>query len=181
MNFHIEGRNPKKDIQKTYLWQLWIPELPKFFSKFPTLAHDDVIFACKNAAIPGMSIENIETYFLGVKQLFPCKTIFDNSVELTFEEREDQKVLLTFSEWIKKIHNPTPVSIFGGGGSHLRKKDIAKDMFLKLYSNDGNELKYNIKFENAYPSKLGEVTLDYTDNNSVKFPITISFDYWSLI
>jgi len=178
-NFTIEGRGKNQaDIQRNFLWQFWIPQLPQLASQ---LTFDEIIMACKSIAIPGRTIDLYETYFYGQKQLFPITQSFDNKISITLEEREDQKVYKTITNWMQSICSSDPYSPTATLSSFIIKKQYAVDVWLKLYKYNGSEMDSAIRFRNAYPTNLSEVSLDYNSNESVKFSVEFTYDYYQVV
>jgi hypothetical protein len=182
-SFTIEGRNISHDIQRSFLWQLWIPVLPilpsSLFNK--QLSSDDFTVACKTVSIPSREIEVVETYFYGQKQLFPVNQVCENKLDITVEEREDQLVYTTFSNWMLAICNNDPSSINATLSSLLTKKQYAVDVWLKFYKYSGSNMEYAIRLKNCFPISMSNVALDYNSNNAIQYNITLSFDNQSII
>lgn len=182
-NFTIEGRRHKADIQRNWMWELFFPRVPVIpLSLVGSTIVDDLTLRCRSFAIPGRSIENIETYFLGQKQMFPGRQTFSNQVEATFEGTENQHIFRFFTVWMETIHNIDAYSKFGtaGVGAYLTKRDIAVPMHLHMYKYDGSLLTHKVHFYNVYPSSIADVNLDYLGNESVKYTITFTYDLWKL-
>ena len=105
-NFSIDGRmKGLPDIQKNYMFEVWIPS-----EGFNSFTREGLIIRAKTAVIPGRDFEQIETFFMGTKQLFPGKATFSNALQVTFDEFEDQTVTKALYEWQQKIFDYNPNS-----------------------------------------------------------------------
>jgi hypothetical protein len=154
------------DISKTYMWELFIPSIAE-------LEMDDMVVRVRNTQIPGRTITPIESFFLGTKTFYPGRTEFTNSVTMQIEEFEDQKVLTSFNSWQELIFNYDE----GQQGAES-KRDIVRDVELLMYAGDGSKLEKKIIFKNAWPQSIADSALDYTGNESIKYDITLQYDFW---
>jgi hypothetical protein len=182
-NFTIEGRRRQADIQRNWLWELVFPRLPSLAEG--VLGGDigeELTLQCRSISIPGRTIENVETYFLGQKQIFPGRQTFSNQVEAVFEGTEDQRIFRFFNIWMETIHNIDAYSTFGtaGVGSYLTKRDIAVPMHLRMYKYNGSLLSRKVHFLNVFPSAMADVAMSYEGNEAVKYSVTFSYDLWRL-
>ena len=182
MSFVIEGRKRARttDIVRNFMWQMWIPELPRILKSYKKAEMDDLVFACKTASIPGITLEIIETNFFGMKQLFPSKVTQGNAFDLPFTEGEDFLIVKTMYEWIMKMHSNNPTDFTYGSSSYLVKRNYAKDVWVRVFGYDKKELPYSFHFVNAFPSNIVEVPMDFADNSAVKYNVTFTYDYWYL-
>ncbi len=179
-NFHIEGRQKKlSDIQMNFLWEIDIIDIssPLGFVKLDFTNVSDLSFRVKNISTPSRSIDTIETWFYGQKQNIPSKTSFGNNITLTIEETEDQFVLKTIYDWMESIQSVDPLkwTLLGLGG-----KATKKTMLIKQVKYNGEYTKHAIELKNVYPISLGESSLDFSGNDSVKYDIQFNYDYWLL-
>lgn len=182
-NFTIEGRRRQADIQRNWLWELVFPRLPSFAeSVVGGNIGEELTLQCRSISIPGRTIENVETYFLGQKQIFPGRQTFSNQIEAVFEGTEDQRIFRFFNTWMESIHNIDAFSLFGtaGVGSYLTKRDIAVPMHLRMYKYNGSLLSRKVHFLNVFPSAIADVAMSYESNEAVKYSVTFSFDIWRL-
>ena len=171
-NNTIAGRlkNPP-DVQKAYMWELFIPSIEE-------LSQDDMVLRIRNVVIPGRSNPIIESHFMGTKQFLPGKTEYTGSFTTNIEEFEDQFVHTALHSWMQYIFDYDPSSPTAGDQKGATKLDYARDMVLKMYKSDGTEMPNSIKFFGAWPQTVADATLDYTASDSVKFDVTWQYDYW---
>jgi hypothetical protein len=176
--FAIEGRlSDMADVQRTWQYELEIPnisEIIKVGSAKPL--PEELLIRCRSVQLPERGNETIESYFGSMKQLFPGKPTMGNDLPITFEETTDQLVLETITAWQQLIMD------IRTGKSHVAfKRAATRTIFLNMYAYDGSDLKYRIKFVNAWPRQRDSVPLEYNSNDSVKYNTTFAFDLWDLV
>ncbi len=192
-NFNIEGSrlagymtDPQRQIFKFI-----IPDVASIAPDL-NLDVDDLIVRTRRASIPGMGVEVFESNYMMMKQLFVSKPILETSMNLTFEEFEDQKTELVFRSWLNSIINisvnpnesaTSPVNPYVAGVSYYRSKrsGLVRPCYLLLYGFDGRLLDYKYKLVNAFPEKIDSVDLEYGATDSVKLNVTMRFDYPELV
>lgn len=193
LNFTIEGRKLAQigDVQRTYLWELIIPDAhviaPDVFSE-----EEDFIIRVRSTGIPARGIEPIPSNFMTMTQYFMGKPQIDSNISTTLEEFEDQKVSLFLYSWRQTIFNigPNPTesvtenvnqSVAGAAAYSSKRSGLARTMYLRMYAYNGDKLPYQVKFINAWPENVESLSLDYTMNESVKYNVSWKFDYWQLV
>jgi len=178
-NFTINGRAYKyPDIQRTFMWQLFIPNLSSVVASGP----ENLLVRCRSISIPQRSNEAITSNFMGTRQFFPGKADpGGGTVSISFEETEDMVIQNLMYEWQQKIFNTNPDSLVTAGKSQrpLKRMYVA-DMFLIMYSYSGIPLRKRIKFHNAWVQQVSEVSLSYDSGEAVKYEVTFQYDYWTL-
>ena len=181
MGFHInESIGKLPDIQRNYMWKVFIPDIDKVSNG--KIDPADFGLRCRTAAIPSRGVEPIESFFLGMKQMFPGKPLLTNTLILTVEEFEDQKGIISMYEWMENIFSIDPKSGHGGSSKFALKKDYATDVLIRSYRQKGeqDELDKTVVLKGAWPSNIDEVPLDYAAQESVKYTVTFTFDTWQL-
>jgi hypothetical protein len=177
-NLTLEGRiKTFKDIQRTWLWELVIPDISNVTGGVMSNV-EDLIVRCRSAVIPARGNEGIQSSFMGMTQWFPSKPTFTQTFDVTIEETEDQIVHKALTAWQDIIFNTDPTAPNGGSSTRPVKRDMAKDIYLIMYKYNQDVMEKKIRFYNAYPENVGDVSLDYTDNSSVKFSTSFRFDFW---
>jgi hypothetical protein len=185
-NFHIDQRLiAQKDIIRNYSFELLFPNIDKVC---PSIKNpDDLLVRCKSAIFPSRGNEIIESWFMGLKQIFPSKPRFGNVLSTVIEESSDQKIMIALNEWNNWLFQVDPNGANAGASQANVKrlsqgsKAYAIDAFLTTYSYDGVALAKKIKFFNCFPTNVGDVPLEYAGNDSVKFSTDFSFDFWTFI
>ena len=180
-NFTIEGRmSEMADIQRNWMWNLLIPGI-KSVAPQASAETEDLIVRCRSFSIPPRSNTPTESDFMGMKQYFPGKPTVGGTIQATFEETEDMKIAQIFYEWQQRIFNISPKPDISAGKSlGDKKRTLAKDIILAMYSYDGKELPKKIKFTNAWVQAVDAVTLDYSTGAAVQYTVTFQFDFWTL-
>jgi hypothetical protein len=178
-NFHIEGRAKFfPDIQRSYNWELFVPYLP--ILPGTPLTSEDLTVACKSVQIPERTLDTYKSYFYGQAQVWPITNSFSNEFTVTLEEREDQKVFTTFTNWMQSICSSEPKNPLTGTSGYITKKQYAVSVWLKMYKYNGDAMPFAIRYHNCFPTKIDSVNLDYNSNEAVKFNVTMSYDYYSV-
>lgn len=171
-NFTAAGRLKNlPDIQKTYLFELYIPSIAE-------LEQDDFVLKVRNVVIPGRTIQPIESFFLGTKQFFPGRTEYASVFPCQVEEFEDQKVFKALNSWQQSIFDYDSNSVTAGQSKVTGKNDYTRDIVLKMYKNNGQKMEKDIVFYNSWPQNVADATLDYTASDSVKFEVSFQYDYF---
>jgi len=169
-NQTFEGRLASLgDIQKTYMWELYIPSIEE-------LDTDDMLLRVRSAQIPGRTIEQITSFFMGTQQKFPGKTTYTETFTTLFEEFEDRKVFKAINSWMDYIFNYSP-SDSNGGAASGDKKALSKTITLRMLSTQ-NEKIGEVKFFGCWPQNIAEVEMSYEAGEAVKHTVTWSFDFW---
>jgi hypothetical protein len=182
-SFHIDKRmSAQKDIIRVYNFELSILDAVRIDPSLGDI--DNLIIRIKSCVIPSRGNETIESYFMGMKQLFPGKPVFGHTLNCMIEDGSDQKILNFLNTWNNKIFD-TVVANPNAGASVLGTKrganGYASDMILQMYNYDGTSLSKAIKFFNSWPSNVADVSLDYTANDSVKFSCDFTYDRYELM
>lgn len=181
-DFTINGRASKfPDVQRNFMWQMVIPGI---ITVAPSawLDAEDLLVRCRSISIPQRSNEPITSNFMGTRQFFPGKADpGGGTLSVNFEDTEDLTIQRIFYEWEQNIFNINPASPTTAGKSkRLTKKRMVKDIWLVLYSYAGIPLPKMIRFHNAWVQNVGEASLSYDGNESVKYDVTFQYDYWTL-
>lgn len=179
-NFTIEGRAKAiDDIQRTWKFELSIPNISEIVEG---VTDEGLTIRTRTANIPGRTNEPIESVFMGTKQQFPGKETFTHTLEVQYEESEDQYIAKALYAWKEKIFTVDPENDNAGGAQGLAKRNgLATDMFLKMYRYNNDPLEKMVRLFNAWPAVVPEVALDYNDNASVKYQVTFEYDFWTLM
>jgi len=179
-NFTIENRaRAIQDIQRSWLFEVSFPRIADIV---PIASEEGLLIRARTCSIPGRTNEHIESVFMGTKQVFPGKENFSNTLEVTFEDSEDQYIFKALYAWKNKIFNPDPEAEFAGSSEAERKRaGMVTDGFLKMYK-FGRQAPTEkwVRFYNMYPSDIADVALTYDGNESIKYSVTFKYDLWTL-
>lgn len=181
LNFTIENRmKGMRDPQKTWMWNMLIPGIITVAPP-ALLDMEDLIVRCRGMSIPPRSNNPTQSDFMGTKAFYPGKVDVGGTVVATFEETEDMAIRRIFYAWEQNIFNINPKSALTAGKSRRASKaTLTKDLFLAMYAGNGAPLPKMIRFHNAWVQNVGEVTLDYAGAETVKYPVTFQYDFWTL-
>ncbi len=178
-NFLLEGRaKALPDVMRTWMFEVWIPDISLVTGGIMGTM-EDLIIRARTATIPGRSIEPMTSEFMGMKQYFPGKTSFENTFSVSIEETSDQMVWRALSYWQNQMYLVDPLGATGGVSQVSKKRDICKDVYVKLYKHDGTDMTHGVRFWNAWPSAIAAQSLDYASNEQAKFEVTFTYDFWT--
>lgn len=183
-NFHINRLDKLGDIQRSFLWELKIPNIGGIISTIKD--PEELTIRCRSVVIPSRGVETYTTNFAGMSAKYAMKPKFSQTLPVMFEEFEDQIISKSLYEWHNKIFDTDPNSPTAGGSKAIMKRNIAgtgyaTDIFLYQYTYNKTKLEKAYKFINAFPEDVSDVSLDYSGGDSVKFNVTFSFDRWDYI
>lgn len=178
-NFHIVGRTSHiGDVQRTYNWQV---SIPKPIAVSAPDWEEDLLLRARSAAIPGVTINQIESSFMGMKQQFAGNATLEHSLAVEFEEFEDQKILEYLNLWSRSIFDTQNVTNGGGAFTAAESKaDYSVTLTLNMFKNNRESTPKKILFHNAWLQSYSSVSLGYGDASSVKYPATFYWDYYTI-
>lgn len=192
-NFTVENRlGTAPDIQRNFLFEFTATGLGVLlknaansnpgakFSAITETVEDDIIIRSKTCSIPARGNDVIESYFMGMKQLFPGRATFENTLSVNIDETEDQLVLQTLYLWRQMVLNISDKSTNAGYSQVGDKRSLTSDLRLQTYKFDGTKMENSIIFKNAWPSNVDGVELNMTGNEKVMYNATFTYDYWFL-
>lgn len=145
-------------------------------------------FLCFSTNLPGVTFQNRS--FLpggyGLETKIPYTQSFE-PLTPTFYVDQNMSVFNFFTKWMQSIIN------FGGddainspstyNGAQMfevsYKEDYQSIVDIYVY-NSSSDILMEYKFYNAYPIKIGDVSLSWDDRDSLMTcPVTINYDYWT--
>jgi len=166
------------DIQRNYSFELLIPDIGTMTDK--EIDQEGFAIRCKNAAIPSRGITTIDSYFHGMKQVFPSRPDLTNALAVSVDETEDQIVMKSIYAWRQKIFDIDPDSTTAGYSKAMNKRSVSTTIILRQYKYNGVAVDNDIHFINSWPSNMGDVALDMSGDGKVMYDITFTWDYWIL-
>ena len=188
-SFTIEGRAFAagfRDVQRSWLWELTIIPPKVLIYTDSNLAYRLMVH-CRSAVIPGRTQEMITSNFGGMKQYFAGKPEFPGTFAVNIEENEDMYVRKILNDWQEAIFGTSDKTANQGYSSVLsvptgqKKGLVAALLELQLYKYDGNPTDYKFRFINGQLQGIGDVTVAYDSNESVKYDATFQYDYFDII
>lgn len=179
MTFHIDKRMARAgDPQRIYTYEVLVPKINQVCDSISD--PEDFVIRCRNAMLPSRGNEPIESFFFGMKQKFPGKPIFDNVMTLLIEEFEDQLISRAIYEWNENVFSTNPDDPDGGSSKKETKRDgYATDVIINMYKQNGDLLDYRMRLFHCFPETLDAVQLDYATSDTIKYSLTLSYDYFT--
>jgi hypothetical protein len=180
-NFHIEGRmKNQRDIQHDFMFEVCIPNIASIVSSVKD--DEPFILRAKTASIPDRSNTPIESYFMGMTQYFPGRLTLGSTLNVDFEEGQDQVMTKALYDWQDRIFNIDELSDNGGHAMADGKRNgLSTDIYVKMYKYNGDLMENMIRCYNAWPTSVGESPLDMSSNNAVRRSVIFQFDFWKLV
>lgn len=131
-------------------------------------------FKCKAATMPSGIIPEVLVSYQNRKIKIAGDREFD-AWTITVYNEEGQNTRQTVLDWMNQIANGS-LTIEGDTPDNYKK-----NAFVKRYNRKGEEV-YKQQLFGCFPTNVGEVTLDWEDNNSVEiFEITLAYDYFEKV
>ena len=130
-------------------------------------------FFCINANLPTLTASEVLTSFKNRNAYMPGDTLEYGTFDVTFIVDEEMKNYIEMQTWIKKNadHNvlETNTNKFG----HEEK---VKDITLSIQTNK-NTINKQIKFTDAFPTSIGELSFTTQDTSVEYLTCAVSFRY----
>jgi hypothetical protein len=177
---YIEGRTIAAfaDIIRTYNHEIQFNNKNGILSEH--WGDEDFTLRARSFSLPSRGNETIESNFGGMKQFFPGRPTFSNTVQITFEETESQKVQRFLNAWQQRIYN-----VNTGHGEYDSKRGtgskdgIADTITITSFDNSGEELPNRYFFINAWLQNVEEVSIDYSQSEAVRYQATFQYDFYT--
>ena len=150
------------------------------FGGLPTGAADmdKYIVYAQSAGLPGRTIEAQPTPYYGFNFQVPTNTTYDQTWELTIRLDKDANVRKIFEDWFNVIANLANST--GGKKGMIPDGSYALVHLLSPEFFNGNTaaISKTYRLEGVFPSTMGPLTLDHSDNSISTFTMTLMFQYW---
>lgn len=186
---YIEGRRIRNfaDIQRAFLYEITFSTAYKLV---PGWQEEDITLRARSFSLPQRGNEPIESNFGAMKQFFPGKPTFGNTIQIQFEETESQAVQRFLFAWQQRIFN---VDVGHAGFTRKRGSDTGTGTYIdntettgvcdlvtiKGFRYNGDPLGNKYFLYNVWLQNVDDVSLDYSQNEAVKFNATFQFDFWT--
>ena len=173
--FHIDSVAPKyKDVQRNWLFEFTIPEISRIV---PFVLPEGLQTRVRSASIPGSSINEITSEYMGTQEFHAGKKTPTTDVSIEFEETEDTVIHSCFYSWTEMIQALDPNSGNAGVSAFAVKRGgYAVDAFLNLFSYDGKDILQSFKFINLWPKGMPAVDVAYANSENIKYTMEFKFD-----
>jgi hypothetical protein len=160
--------------------------------------HRQYLFRVALDAMPGISDVSVITYFVA-NTSSPVETTGTINVDwmnsqvklggrtlyaewtVTVRDDTDSKAYNYFKMWRRMVYQTSdnagwPGGPGKGGGQSSLPSEYKKSISLFLLDNRGDETKRGYTLKGAFPTVIGAMTLDYSTEGIVTFPVTIQYD-----
>jgi hypothetical protein len=129
----------------------------------------DLNFFAKSSIIPGATLGAVSVPYFGREVKFAGnRTYGDWTITVINDENYFHRA--EFEKWMSNINTVT---------TNLRTSaNYLAEGTVKQYGKDGTA-KADYHFVNIFPIDLGEISLDWGDNDSIEeYTVTFAYDYW---
>lgn len=165
MGFNINDMVARySDFARSYLFYAQI-------SLSPVNLPPDHPYLVTSTTLPAQTIEPIDTNWQGLVYSIGGTSTFED-FEITFKCDTAQELRKQFLNWMVMVHDPqtnvhgVPSEYFGMVG--LTQLDV----------NGNGIVRYDLL--NAWPTSVGEITLDYSSKEVSTFPVTFKYTYHTI-
>lgn len=156
-------RRRASDPQRTYSWEVAI--LGPATGGLP-----DLTLYARNVSIPSTSVEQFSIPFKAGNVYFSGRDSSGHTVNLTFWDDEAQTIRNYFENWINtQMLNQT-------SGGHAPKPAAVAEVVITLFDTEGQTPTGRIRLTNAFPTEIGDISLDYNNSEALEISITMSWD-----
>ena len=136
------------------------------------IATNKISFMARSASLPASNLPAVAVPYFGRTVYVAGDRQFDSQYQVSIINDEDFVVRNALESWSNAIK--THVSNIG----IVRPADYKVDFEVIQYGKDSRVIK-KYKFIGAYPVTVGDIRLDWEDNNSIEiFPCTFTLDWW---
>lgn len=148
---------------KQYLFYIFIN------NPFGRLGTESTAYLVRSSSLPEGTIDVIEADWQGSKYRIGSTHTFGEWT-VTFNVDVPALVHTDFEEWQRNIHDPE-TNTHGDPGLYLA------DQRIWLLDGEGNMVKEKM-LVGAWPSTVGEVTLDYSAKELAQFDVTFTYQFY---
>lgn len=152
--------------QMSYEWEVDILG-PSTGGESALTAHAQTI------SIPETSVDVIEINFKSEKTSHAGRTASPRTMTISFIEDQDLTVYRFFKGWLNLIHNE-----FDGGG--VNRAAYIANIVIKQFQKDSETTTGTHSIIGAYPTTLGDVSLNYDSSEVMTVEVTFSFQNHSI-
>lgn len=154
-----------KDPQRAYMWEV------KFRDSSGSGEH--VTHYAKNTAIPTSMSENIKRWHAGVEYSYPGRDVSPRIFRVTFWDNQNLDSYRYFQYWF---------DIMNQGVERRKVNPINYLRSVELVMKDSSDVQelFTFKFDDVYPTEVGEVTLSYAESAEYTFDIMFTYRHKSI-
>jgi hypothetical protein len=151
---------------RSYLF-MWEPGSPLIS---PTLLNNDFRYLVRASKVPATTIEEINIEQQGINFKMAGKKSFD-SWTVSFNVDKNAYLRIKFEEWSNFIQEVNTEGI-----SNKYWDDYTSTQEFKMLDGGGDPI-LNIKLYGAWPKTIGEITMDYSNQDFAQFDVEFSYLY----
>jgi hypothetical protein len=147
---------------------------------FPPVAPDaqaalNLQFFCKAASLPASTIAPITIKYFGRELKYPGDRTFENW-NITVYNDESFDIRNAFESWSDALNNHFK-NLRDPAAALPRGYQV--DAIVKQYSKIGGDPIKQVKLVGCWPSNLGAITLDHSQDNEIEtFTVDIAYQWW---
>jgi hypothetical protein len=161
---------PKTDYHRQYLFKVVL-------DKIAGAADESLItYFVANTSSPTETTGMIPVDWMNSQLKLGGRTIYAEWT-VTVRDDTDSKAYQYFKLWRRLVYQTSDQGgVAGGGGQSSLPWEYKKSISLFLLDNRGDETKRGYVLKGAFPTVIGAMTLDYSTEGIVTFPVTIQYD-----
>lgn len=161
-NFDINAfKSNFKNAAKQYLFYVKIDN-----PAGSNVGMESTMFLVKSSSIPNTTIETIEMSWQGGTYKLPTVQTFAEWT-VNFTNDQDGALYMDFVNWMNLMHNPET-------NEQAEPDDYMRSQTVELLDGTGNIIK-TLTLNHAYPTTVGEITLDYSAKEVQTFDVTFTY------
>lgn len=129
-------------------------------------------FLCKGAQLPASTIENTQILYRGRQVNFAGERSFAPWTVAVYNDTTFA-IRNALERWSDGVMNNAQTN------GRTNPRDYQVDLLVHQLDRNGAVVK-SYRFVDAYPTEIGQITLDYDQNNAIEiFDVTFTYNYWT--
>ena len=137
-------------------------------------AISDFKFLCKSATLPGDTIETATVTYMGRGINIPSNRAAVQWTTTVYND-EGMGIRNNIESWMEKL-NSHKSNVRDSGMSQIQS--YTGTLKVKTFEKAGTVIPKSYEFIDAWPSAIGEITVDWETNDIQTYDITWEFSYW---
>lgn len=137
----------------------------------------DIPYLCEVASFPSRSIATADQKIYGPMRKIARESLYGD-ISLSFIVTEDFKIKDHFDSWLNKIQDPVSYdpSYYDSYIGTLYIGQLKNSGTPNLPTSESSNFPYSIELQEAYPTLVGDLQLNWSDNN-VYHKLQVNFAY----
>lgn len=132
------------------------------------ITQEDAMYLVRSTQIPSTTIETGTLNWQGFDYKYATKQTY-NTITVSFNVDLQAKIRLQFEKWMNLMHNPV-TNIYATSSQYMQ------DQTLQMVGYSAENL-LEFKLHHAFPTEIGQITLDYSTPEVAQFDITLTYQY----